>query len=82
MKLSPRLREFLVVSGLYRPLLRLSSLTVNKEMSRARDKMVQNLSSLVPRGSLVFDIGANVGSFSEIYCRMGCNVASAASVGV
>jgi FkbM family methyltransferase len=74
MRLPPRLREFFVASGLYRPLQRLSSLTVNKEVSQARFKMAQNLSTLVPRGSLIFDIGANVGSFSEIYCRMGCHV--------
>jgi FkbM family methyltransferase len=74
MRLSPKLRELFMVSGLYRPLLRIGSLTVNREVSQARSRMVKNLSTLVPPGSLVFDIGANTGSYAEIYCRMGCHV--------
>jgi FkbM family methyltransferase len=74
MKLPSRLRELLVVSGLYRQLLRLSSLTRSNEVAQARARMAETLSTLIPPGSLVFDIGANVGSFSEIYCRMGCRV--------
>jgi FkbM family methyltransferase len=36
--------------------------------------MRQFISGLLPNGSLVFDIGANIGSFSEIYAEAGCNV--------
>jgi FkbM family methyltransferase len=32
------------------------------------------ISALLPNGSRVFDIGANIGSFSEIYAQAGCNV--------
>jgi FkbM family methyltransferase len=74
MKIPSRVRELLMVSGLYRHLLRLSSLTLTNEVAQSRSRMVETLSTLVPPGSLVFDIGANVGSFSEIYCRMGCRV--------
>ena len=69
-----RLVELLMASGLYRHLRRVRSLTLSKGVAQARARMLETLSTLVPPGSLVFDIGANVGSFSEVYCRMGCRV--------
>jgi len=63
-----------VLSGLYRPLRRLSSLARSKEVTQARSRMAKLISSIVPPNSLVFDIGANIGSFSEIYAGSGCHV--------
>jgi FkbM family methyltransferase len=36
--------------------------------------MREFVSSLLHSGSLVFDIGANIGAFSEVYAQAGCNV--------
>src|SRR5437867_5474727 len=74
MKPSHRVKEFLVLSGLYRPLRRLSLLTGSKEVAQARSRMADLISSVVPPNSLVFDIGANVGSFAEIYAGAKCRV--------
>jgi FkbM family methyltransferase len=73
-KPSRRVKELLVLSGLYRPLRRLSSLARSKEVAQARSSMANLISSFVPPNSLVFDIGANVGSFAEIYAGVPCRV--------
>jgi FkbM family methyltransferase len=36
--------------------------------------MREFIASLLPNGSLVFDIGAHIGSFSEVYAQAGCKV--------
>jgi 2-polyprenyl-3-methyl-5-hydroxy-6-metoxy-1,4-benzoquinol methylase len=58
-------------TGLYRPIRQLIG---SKETKLARARMRQFISGLLPNGSLVFDIGANIGSFSEIYAQAGCHV--------
>ena len=38
------------------------------------DKDARLVSSLLSSGSLVFDTGANIGAFSEVYAQAECNV--------
>src|SRR5258708_2234375 len=71
MRISRRLKEIVALAGLYRPLQRLVG---SRKLKRARLNMTQLISSLLPPGALVFDIGANVGSFSEVYALAGCRV--------
>jgi FkbM family methyltransferase len=70
-RLKEQARKVALVTGLYRPI---QSLIGSKETKLARAKMREFISSLLPNGSLVFDIGANIGSFSEVYAQAGCKV--------
>src|SRR5438105_2729896 len=36
--------------------------------------MQEFYSSLLPKGALVFDVGANVGTMTEVFCSLGCKV--------
>ena len=64
MRLKEQARKVALVTGLYRPI---QSLIGSKETKLARAKVGEFISSLLPNGSLVFDIGAHIGSFSEVY---------------
>jgi FkbM family methyltransferase len=71
MRVSHRLKEIVALAGLYGPMRRLVG---SRKVKAARSNMTQLISRLLPPGALVFDIGANVGSFSEVYALAGCRV--------
>jgi FkbM family methyltransferase len=70
-RLAEQAKKVALVTGLYRPI---RSLIGSKQTNLARAKMGEFISSLLPNGSLVFDIGAHIGSFSEVYAQVGCHV--------
>ena len=74
MRLKEQARKVALVAGLYRPI---QSLIGSKETKLARAKVGEFISSLLPNGSLVFDIGAHIGSFSEVYAQAGYKVVAA-----
>jgi len=74
MKTSRRVKELLALSGLYGQIRRLSSFARSKEVAQARSRMANLISSIVPPNSLIFDIGANVGTFAEVYAGVQCRV--------
>jgi FkbM family methyltransferase len=69
--LTERAKKLALATGLYRPI---RNLVGSKDSKLARAKMREFIASLLPNGSLVFDIGAHIGSFSEVYAQVGCNV--------
>jgi hypothetical protein len=62
MGITEQAKRIALATGLSSP-----KLIGSKETRLARSKMSEFVSGLLPKGSLVFDIGANIGSFSEIY---------------
>jgi FkbM family methyltransferase len=71
MGITEQAKRIALATGLYRPVRKLIG---SKETRLARSKMSEFVSGLLPKGSLVFDIGANIGSLSEIYAQVGCHV--------
>lgn len=67
-----RLKEVLLVCGLYEQVRRLN--WRGRHASKARAEMRQFFASLLPKGALVFDIGANTGTFSEAFASAGARV--------
>jgi len=71
MRFKEQAKNMALATGLYR-LIR--TLIGSKETRLARTNMGELISSLLPNGSLVFDIGADIGAFSEVYARAGFKV--------
>lgn len=69
-----KLEEFLWVTGIYRAARRLYASTLGRDVARAQRKMRDFYSSVVQPGTLVFDIGANVGVLSAIFASLGAKV--------
>ena len=75
MKTSRRkLEELLWLTGLHRPVRSLYRLTAGRQVAASRDAVKKFYAGLVPSGSLVFDIGANVGSMSAIFRSLSSHV--------
>ena len=75
MKTSRRkMEELLWVSGLHAPARALYSATLGRPAARARDEMTDFYRSVLRPGTLVFDIGANVGVLSSVFASLGCKV--------
>ena len=69
-----RIKEILLASGLYEPIRRLNFTRGGREAAQARQKMRDFFAKLLPKGSLVFDIGANVGVIAEAFASTGARV--------
>lgn len=67
-------REFLYGSKLFFPLRSSYQYLFKRDKLLARQQMRQFYSSFINSGDLVFDIGANFGSYSEIFCDLGAQV--------
>jgi FkbM family methyltransferase len=68
MKTSRRkMEELLYVTGLHHTIRSLYRVTAGRQAAAARDAIREFYAELVPWGSLVFDIGANVGAMSAIF---------------
>ena len=71
--LSTRIKHFSIAVGLYRPARRLSR-TIRPHERRSYRGDVDLYCSLLPRGALSFDVGANIGEKSEALLRTGARV--------
>jgi FkbM family methyltransferase len=69
-----KLEEFLWVTGAHRAARRLYASTLGRDVAKAQRTMKDFYSSVVQPGTLVFDIGANVGVFSAIFASLGAKV--------
>jgi len=69
-----KLEELLWVLGLHAPARRLFSATMGRSAAEARAKMTDFYRSIVQPGTLVFDIGANAGTFSAVFASLGARV--------
>jgi FkbM family methyltransferase len=69
-----KIEETLWVTGLHASFRSLYRVTAGRKRTQAYDVMAKFYRSLVPPEALVFDIGANVGLFSEIFSSLGAKV--------
>jgi FkbM family methyltransferase len=69
-----RLEEALWIVGLHSTAKKIYSLAAGRKKNDLRAVMRSFYGSLLPPKSLVFDIGANVGIFAEIFCSLGAKV--------
>jgi FkbM family methyltransferase len=69
-----KMEELLWVTGLHTPARSLYSATLGREAARARRKMKEFYRGIVLPGTLVFDIGANVGVLSDAFASLGARV--------
>jgi FkbM family methyltransferase len=75
MKTSRRkVEEFLWVTGLHPTVRSLYRVTAGRQAAASREAIRRFYAGLLPPGSLVFDIGANVGAMSEIFSSLGNRV--------
>jgi FkbM family methyltransferase len=73
-KLERSARELLHGSALFYPLRTAYQLVFNRQKRLFRRKMREFYAPFVRRGSLVFDVGANVGMYSEVFSELGAQV--------
>jgi len=73
-RLEKSAREMLYGSALFFPLRSAYQYVFNRQMLLARREALRFYAGFVRRGDLVFDIGANVGSYSELFCELGAKV--------
>jgi len=69
-----RITEALLAARLYSPIHRIRAATVSRQAAKDCAAMRGFYAKLLPKGSLVFDIGANVGAFSEALASIGARV--------
>jgi FkbM family methyltransferase len=69
-----RIKQILLVAGLYAPIRNLHLSKASRDAARARAEMREFFASLLPKDALVFDIGANVGAISEAFADAGARV--------
>jgi FkbM family methyltransferase len=69
-----KIEEALWVTGLHAPVRSLYRVTAGRNRSKVYDMTTEFYRKLVPSDVLVFDIGANVGMFSEIFSSLGAKV--------
>jgi FkbM family methyltransferase len=69
-----KLEHALYGLGLFGPARKLYALTVGREAKRQRELKRNFFSRLLSPGDLVFDVGANLGSYSEIFASLGARV--------
>lgn len=67
-------RAFFLGSHLFMPLREAYQLCFNREKLAFRRRMRAFYSAFVRTGDVVFDIGANVGAYSEVFCALGARV--------
>lgn len=60
--------------GLFRPARTLYGLTAGRKAKRQREAKRNFFSQLLAAGDLVFDVGANLGSYAEIFASLGARV--------
>jgi FkbM family methyltransferase len=70
----PRLRDFLIRSGLYPRARAVRRLFLGRRDRAREEEVLAFYRALVPPGALVFDLGANVGDVSEPLLRVGARV--------
>jgi FkbM family methyltransferase len=68
------MEEVLWVAGLHRTARSLYRMTAGRQAAASREAIRNFYGGLLPSGSLVFDIGANVGAMSEIFSSLGDRV--------
>lgn len=73
-KSTKRIKEILLAAGLYAPIRDLHLSRASRDAARARAQMCEFFAALLPKNALVFDIGANVGAFSEALTLAGARV--------
>lgn len=69
-----QITEALLATRLYHAIHRIRAATVSRQIAKDRAAMRKFYADLMPKGSLVFDIGANVGAFSEAFASIGSRV--------
>lgn len=69
-----KLEEFLWVAGMHRTARLLYASTLGRPAAEAQQKMKNFYSSVIQPGTLVFDIGANVGVLSACFASLGAEV--------
>jgi FkbM family methyltransferase len=69
-----KLEHALFGLGLFGPARKLYALTVGREAKRQRQLKRAFFSRLLSPGDLVFDVGANLGSYAEIFASLGARV--------
>jgi FkbM family methyltransferase len=69
-----KMEELLWIAGIHAPIRSLYRVTIGRRAAESRDAVRAFYSQLVPRGSLVLDIGANVGAMSAIFTSFGNRV--------
>jgi FkbM family methyltransferase len=73
-KLEKSARGLLYGSALFFPLRSAYQHVFNRQKLLARRKARAFYAGFVRRGDLAFDVGANVGSYSEVFCELGAKV--------
>lgn len=69
-----KLEEFLWVTGMHRAARLLYASTLGRQVAKAQQKMKDFYGRIIQPGTLVFDIGANVGVLSACFASLGANV--------
>jgi FkbM family methyltransferase len=69
-----KLEHALYGLGLFGPARKLYALTAGREAKRQRELKRNFFSQLLSPGDLVFDVGANLGSYAEIFASLGARV--------
>jgi FkbM family methyltransferase len=69
-----RAEDMLHGLGLYRPARAIYGTVLGREAKRQRELGRQFYASLLSAGDLVFDVGANLGNYSEIFSSLGARV--------
>jgi FkbM family methyltransferase len=73
-KVEKSARKLLYGSALFFPLRSAYQRAFNRQKLLVRRKTRDFYARFVRRGDLVFDVGANVGSYSEVFCELGARV--------
>jgi predicted RNA methylase len=69
-----KIEELLWILGLHAPARSVYAATLGREVAAAKEKMKEFYGSVVRRGDVVFDVGANVGVVSSIFVSLGARV--------
>jgi len=67
------LKQLAIATGLYEPIRSLRN-SFNKESAANTEKGLRFYGQFIKSGDLVFDIGANVGGKTELFCKLGAQV--------
>ena len=68
------LRNFLIGLPIYKPLRFVYQTLADRDAVLRRKRRLKFYSAFIRTGDLVFDVGANVGNYSEAFCRVGATV--------